>query len=111
MPSEGERIKKLRKALNKMSQQEFADIFGVERSFISQVESNKSNLSKKHLSKLLLTHNVNINYILEGIGSMFLGSENSATGFNSNQITPELIEATRKVAREELILMMKDFRK
>ena len=71
MSNMGERIQQIRRSLN-MTQQEFGDIFGVKKSFICAVEKGDSKLSVDNLVKLLVNHNVNINYILGGQGNMFL---------------------------------------
>jgi len=72
MPSEGERIKAIRKALNGMSRKEFGALFGVSDTYIGNVENNNKKLSRERLHFLLVTYNVNVNYILEGIGSMLI---------------------------------------
>lgn len=70
MITEGERIKELRLVL-RLNQREFADIFGVSRSFISAVEKNISYLSKKNLHKLLTEYDINLNWLIAGVGNMF----------------------------------------
>lgn len=74
MPSEGKRVQRIRKALE-LSQQDFADFFGFARTYLSSIENDNDQLSRKQLSKLLLTYKVNINYVLEGKGMMFLEEE------------------------------------
>ena len=71
MQSEGKRIKEVRNAL-RLNQQELADLFDISRSFIASIECGNKSLSKKHLRTLLIDYNVNINYILSGIGEMFI---------------------------------------
>lgn len=74
MPTESERIKNTREALN-LTQQQLAEEFGVKPAFISNVENNRKSLSKKHLRTLLVNYNVNINYLIAGIGEMFIEKE------------------------------------
>jgi len=76
MPSEGERVKKIRLALN-LTQEGFGKIFKVGKSFISSVENNKSRLGHDNLACLLENFNVNINYILASKGDMFLKEKTS----------------------------------
>ena len=71
METTGSRIKKIRQELN-LSQEQFGKIFKTGKSYISAVENNKSQLSVESLVKLLVNYNVNINFILGGIGQPFL---------------------------------------
>ncbi len=70
MATMGKRIKQIRQEL-KLSQEQFGKIFGSGKSYISAVENDKSKLSIENLVKLLVNHNVNINYILGEIGQPF----------------------------------------
>lgn len=70
LSTEGERIKELRQAL-KLKQSEFGALFSVGKSFISSIEKNKAKLSHNHLVYLLINYDVNINWLLAGIGNMF----------------------------------------
>lgn len=72
MSTQGNRIKKIREEL-RLTQEQFANIFGFNRAYLSAIEKDKSKLSVDNLVKLLLTYNVNMNYVLGGIGSMFIG--------------------------------------
>ena len=71
MKTTGQRIRQIRQEL-KMSQEQFGAIFGAGKSYISAVENDKSKLSVDNLVKLLVNYNVNINYVLAGIGKMFI---------------------------------------
>ena len=70
METQGMRIKKIRQALN-LSQDDFGAIFEISKQFVSLLEKDKTFLNNEKLVKLLLDYNVNINYLLGGIGSMF----------------------------------------
>lgn len=70
-PTAGERVKFIRESMH-MSQEEFAELIGVSRAFISTVEKNKANLSVEKLTFLLNNYNVSANYILGCIGRPFL---------------------------------------
>lgn len=69
--TQGSRIKKIRNALN-LSQDEFGNIFNIKRQFVSSLEKDKVTLNNDKLVKLLIKYNVNINYVLAGIGEMFI---------------------------------------
>ena len=71
MTTMGKRVKEIRESL-KFTQKEFADFFGFSRAFIGAVEKDRSKFSVEHLVKLLVSYDVNINYILAGKGEMFL---------------------------------------
>jgi len=66
----GLRFKKIRTEL-RLSQEDFGEKFGLTKSAISAVERGKSFLSVKILSALLLDYNVNINYLIGGVGEPF----------------------------------------
>ena len=70
MTTQGSRLKKIRQALN-ISQGEFGEIFGISKQFVSLIENDKTYLNNDKLVKLLLDYNVNLNYLLGGIGEMF----------------------------------------
>lgn len=70
MSTQGERLKEIRLAL-RLNQEEFGAIFNIKKQFVSSLESNKTFLNNDKLVKLLLDYNVNINYLLGGIGEPF----------------------------------------
>lgn len=100
MQTEGERIKLIRNSIKGMSQQKMADFFGFSRTYLSSIENDKDQLSRKHLSKLLLTYNVNINFVLEGIGSMFIGEFDV-----KEKITPEL----QQIVKDEVKSLLSEY--
>lgn len=67
----GERIKKVRKALD-LTQQEFCDRIGLKRNSISLVESDKRNPSKQLFLAICREFNVNEQWLRTGEGEMFL---------------------------------------
>ena len=71
-----QRIKKVRQLLNK-SQQNLADELNITKQAISNIETGKCAPSLNLLSKLLVDYSVNLNYIIAGIGEMFLNNETS----------------------------------
>ena len=67
----GNRLKEIRESLG-LSQEELGIKIGLTKSGVSGVEKNKSFMSKEVLSKLLLDLHVNLNWLLVGIGPIFL---------------------------------------
>ena len=94
METQGERIKKIRLQLN-MQQDKFGEGIGVTKQFISNLERNIGFISGEKLTSLLLNYNVNINYLLVGIGEMFISSY-------------ELDEAKLENKIQEVVLKMKE---
>lgn len=74
MTTMGKRIKEIRKKLH-LSQEELGEFLGSGKSYISAVENDKSKLSVESLVKLLVNYQVNINYILGGVGKPMLAPE------------------------------------
>jgi transcriptional regulator with XRE-family HTH domain len=72
--SMGMRIKQVRNELH-LKQEDFAKHFGFSRAFLSAIEQDKSKLSVDNLTKLLTDFNVSINFILAGIGDIFIKRE------------------------------------
>lgn len=70
----GNRIKKIRKILNK-SQTELAQELGLTKQAISNIEHSKSLPSISFLSKLLIDYGININYIISSVGEVFIDKE------------------------------------
>ena len=83
MSSIGSRIKKIREEL-RLTQEQFAEVFGFNRAFVSAIEKDKSKLSVDNLVKLLLTYKVNMNYVLGGIGDMFLQDKSGASDVDAH---------------------------
>lgn len=71
METQGQRIKKIRQALNK-SQEEFGEIFNMKKQNVSSLENDKAFLNNEKLTKLLIEYKVSIDYVLGGIGNMFI---------------------------------------
>ena len=70
----GTRIKNIRKLLNK-SQEELAKELNVTKQAISNIENSKSSPSIGLLSKLLIDYDINLNYIISGMGDIFISKE------------------------------------
>jgi len=93
METQGTRIKKIRQALN-LSQDEFGKVFGISKQFVSLLEKDKTYLNNDKLVKLLFDYKININYLLGGIGEMFIPPK-------FEQAQKELALQIREVLREE----------
>ena len=93
MTSQGNRLKKIRNSL-KLSQEEFGKQIGLTRAAIAAVEADNNKFSQDVLCKLILTFDVNINYLLVGKGNMFNAPE-------VEQGKDELALEVRKILREE----------
>ncbi len=93
MTTQGKRLKKIRKALE-LSQEEFGRKIGLTRGAIAAVEADGNNFSQDVLCKLIQTFNVNINYLLVGIGNMFIPPK-------FEQAQEGLALEVRKILREE----------
>ena len=70
MKSTGERFKQIRKEFA-MSQEEFGEHLGLSKAGVSAVEKDRTFVSAKVLSKLFFDYNINLNYLVCGVGSLF----------------------------------------
>ena len=93
MTTQGERIKEIRTAL-KLSQQEFGKIINVSKQYVSNLESNRNILNNEKLVSLLVDLNVNINYILAGIGQPFNPSK-------FEDVRSEILSEVEKMLKEK----------
>ena len=93
METQGSRLKKIRKEL-KLSQEEFGKKIGLTRAAIAAVEADNNKFSNDVLCKLILTFDVNVNYLLVGKGNIFNAPE-------FEQVKDELAQQVRKILREE----------
>ena len=88
------RIKKIRQLL-KLSQEELAQKLGVTKQAISNIENEKSLPSIQLLHKLTVDYSVNSNYVIAGVGSIFLNNEKSYT-----TIRESILEEVEKMLTE-----------
>lgn len=93
MTTQGSRLKKIRKEL-KLSQEEFGKQVGLTRAAIAAVEADNNKFSNDVLCKLILTFDVNVNYLLVGKGNIFNAPE-------FEQVNDDLAQEVRKILREE----------
>lgn len=81
----GNRIKNVRKILKK-SQEDLAHELNLTKQAISNIETSKSSPSMALLSKLLLDYDVNLNYIVCGIGDIFITNEKTHKSLRASLI-------------------------
>lgn len=67
----GEKVKEIRKYL-RLSQTDFGIKIGLSKQGVSKIENNQSFMSKEVLGKLVIVLNVNLNWLIAGIGEMFI---------------------------------------
>jgi len=111
LDSQGARLQYFMDLKSIKSQQQLADNIDVSKSAVNRVMTNSGNFKIENYIKLFELYTLSPNWLILGIKPMYLGDKEPAAITNSSQISPELIEATRKIAREEFNSMMKDFQK
>ena len=87
----GERLKKLRKALN-LNQSEFAKKIGMAQNSLSLIETGKNILTQQNINLIGLTFNVSKKWFELGEGEMFVSDNPKAKEFLElyEQLTPEM---------------------
>jgi len=88
------------------SQQKLADSIKVSKSSVNKVLTSSSNFEVKNYIKLYEVYKLSPNWLILGVEPMYLDGKNAVSIVNSGRITAELVEATRKIAREELNLLL-----
>ena len=69
--TQGERVKEIRTALG-YKQEAFAKLMGFSKQYLSRIENNTTQLSSEKILLMVTEFNTNANYILAGVGGMFL---------------------------------------
>lgn len=75
MSTQGQHLKNIRKSLN-LSQEALGERLNVSKQYISNLEADRNVLNNEKMVSLLLDFNVNLNYLFNGQGPMFLTSDN-----------------------------------
>jgi transcriptional regulator with XRE-family HTH domain len=112
------RLLTIRKIL-KMNQQEFAKSISITQGALSKIEANQTIISIETVLGIAKAHNVSPNWLLLGIGSTFLESQNISIvaesqevyGRNSNNKSlREILEAKNEVieAQKKQIMMLEE---
>lgn len=96
-----ERVTMIRE-IKQLSLQKFADSLEISRSYLRTVESGKSEPSYRMLKALTKAHGVNANWIINGIGKMFLEEENSGVEIKHLDVYSELERHKKLVAQLEI---------
>jgi transcriptional regulator with XRE-family HTH domain len=81
----GERIREVRQTLH-ITQREFADTLGLSPGNLSSIETARCNATSSLLYAISQNYDVNVNYILRGIGKMFLSDESSPPKDNRESV-------------------------
>ena len=77
MSTQGQYLKNIRKALN-LLQQALGERLNVSKQYVSNLEADRNVLNNEKIVLLLLNFNVNLNYLFNGKGPMFLTSESES---------------------------------
>lgn len=83
MEHQGTRLKQIRCALN-LSQEGLGDSIDLSRAAIASFEANKTKFSQETLYKLSKHFNINLNYLVSGVGEMFINTCENSHGFIRN---------------------------
>lgn len=62
----GEAVRKLRQS-KQISQEEFADLCGLHRTYISDIELGKRNVSLENIEKIAVALDISISQLFEGV--------------------------------------------
>lgn len=86
MTTQGERLKNIRRKLG-LSQAELGEKLGFSKQYLSNIEADRNLMNNDKLVKLLVDFNVNINYLLAGVGEMFNTPISNEEFRNSEMLT------------------------
>ena len=97
METIGEKLKSIRKSKG-MTQAEFGESIGFSKQAVSNIENSLSNPSIDFISKLIMYHNVNANWLIASVGEMFNCTQNQLKSLKSEIMTEvELILKKRGI--------------
>lgn len=74
MSTQGNRLKQIR-IFFKLSQTDFGKSIGVGRTAVTKVEANAGNFETKNYIKLSELYNISLNWLILGIGEMFIAPQ------------------------------------
>lgn len=93
MTTQGSRLRNIRREL-KIPQDKFGEMIGVSKQYISNIEKDRNLLNNEKLTKLLVDFNVNINYVLAGIGEPFnINKQEEITKERVQEIVKEVLNS------------------
>lgn len=84
MKNSGSRSRQIRCALN-LSQEAYGDKIGLSRAAVAAVEANKNKFSQDTLYKLSEEFNINLNFLVNGVGEMFNNTCENTHAFIKNE--------------------------
>ena len=90
----GKRVRELR-AARKWSQEEFAHVSGLHRTYIGQIERGEKNISFENLSKISGVLGVTLSELLAGLDDVGVRDRKSKAGFGSDD--QETADRTRQM--------------
>lgn len=94
MTTQGERLKNIRRKLG-LSQTELGEKLGFSKQYLSNIEADRNLMNNDKLVKLLVDFNVNINYLLAGVGEMF-NTPTSNEEFRNSEMINLIDEALKR---------------
>ena len=94
MTTQGERLKNIRRKLG-LSQAELGEKLGFSKQYLSNIEADRNLMNNDNLVKLLVDFNVNINYLLAGVGEMF-NTPTSNEDFRTSEMISLIDEALKR---------------
>src|ERR1035438_743305 len=97
----GKRVRELR-AARKWSQEEFAHVSGLHRTYIGQIERGEKNISFDNLSRVAGALGVNLSALLEGLEDGSAAKLPQAQGSTSKGAAHLQLEAKKLVRRLKL---------
>lgn len=99
----GQRFRELRKSLN-LTQSKFAESIGIKQSSISQVETG-GNPDVDTVVKIGITYNIDMNWLLLGIGSMYKG-----INIGDRALQDEIIRLTTLTEeyQDQILMLVRD---
>ena len=103
----GERIKKVRKHV-KVTQAAVADHIGVNRSYISKIEKNKSKPSIQFIKSFCNSFGIKEDWLTSGAGGSEIGFKFDGNSELAKELMFEEMDASYKLSREQLLGMLND---
>ena len=99
MDTFGTRLKRIR-LLKELKQEDFANLLGLTKQSVSNIENDKTFVSKEVLGKLVLDLKINLNYLIAGKGQMFLADDNTSATSKS-----EIALEVEKILKEKGLIL------
>lgn len=104
-----ERITEIRKHLD-LNQKEFAEKVGCHRNRVSDIERGLREAPKSTIFALCTELNIDLNWLVLGIGSMFQNKTGQASGQSFDESNKQIELLEKLIAEKEKLLAEKDAR-